>query len=126
MAKKIKKGSLLKAIFPSIIIIILILFFAGFLIFSNWRIYQRRTDLTSQIQALEKQVQEVEKRNQELKAGISQLSDKGYLEEMAREKLGLKKPGEEVVVVVPPSESQAKETPQKTFWQKVLEKIKFW
>ena len=126
MVKKNKKDSFLKIVLPSIIVIILILSFAGFLILSNWRIYERRTGLVVQIGELGKQIQALEKRNEDLKAGISQLSDKDYLEGMAREKLGLKKPGEEVVVVVPPVEKQTTEIPKKTFWQGFLEKIKFW
>ena len=125
MAKKIKKESSYKTIFFSVIAIILILFFIGFLIFSNWRIHQRRAELTSQIEELEKEIEGLEKRNQELKAGISQLSDESYLEEAAREKLGLKKPGEEVVVVLPPPETEEEAPPKKGIWQKILEILGF-
>ena len=123
--RKIKRESSFKAVFFSIIILLLILFFAGFLIFSSWRINQRRAELISQIKILEKEIQTLEQKNQELGAGLSQLSDEDYLEKTVRERLGLKKLGEEVVVVLPPPESK-KETPkEKNFWQKILDKLGF-
>ncbi len=88
--------------------------------------HQRRAELIFQIEDLEKEIQGLEKRNQELKAGFSQLSDEDYLEKEAREKLGLKKPGEEVVVVLPPPESEKEvKEKEKGFWQKLLEKLGF-
>ena len=123
--RKIKRGGSFKTIFASIIILLLIFFVVGFLIISNLRINQRRGELTSQIKTLEKEIQTLEKKNQEVKAGISQISDESYLEETAREKLGLKKPGEEVVVVLPPPESPNENKEAKGFWQKILEKLGF-
>ena len=123
--RKIKRGVSLKTISFSVIILLLIFFFIGFLIVSNWKINQRRAELISQITTLEKEIETLEKKNQELKAGASQFSDESYLEEMAREKLGLKKPGEEVVVVLPPPESEKEKPKEKNFWQKILEKLGF-
>jgi len=123
--KKIKRGSSFKTVFFSVLILLLIFFFIGFLIVSNWRINQRRGELISQIKILEKAIEELEKKNQELKAGISQFSDEGYLEKEAREKLGLKKPGEEVVVVLPPPEKEEETKEEKGFWQKIWEKLGF-
>ena len=122
---KIKRGGSLRTIFFSSIILLLVLFFLGFLIVSNWKINQRRAELISQITTLEKEIEELEKKNQELKAGASQFSDESYLEEMAREKLGLKKPGEEVVVVLPPEEKEEPVKEEKSLWQKILEKLGF-
>ena len=123
--RKIKRGGSFKTIFSFVIILLLIFFVVGFLIISNLRINQRRGELISQIKKLEKEIQELDKKNQELKAGISQISDESYLEETAREKLGLKKPGEEVVVVLPPPESPNENKEEKGFWQKILEKLGF-
>lgn len=123
--RKIKRGGSFKTIFFSVIILLLIFFFIGFLIVSNWKINQRRAELISQITTLEKAIKELDKKNQELKAGASQFSDESYLEEMAREKLGLKKPGEEVVVVLPPEEKEEPVKEEKSFWQRILEKMGF-
>jgi len=61
-----------------------------------------------------------------LEAGISQGQSETFLEEQAREKLGLKKPGEEVVTVLPPKETTQNTTQQnKSLWQKILQKLGF-
>ncbi len=122
--KKIKKGSG-KNIFSSVLIIISILAVVGFLIFSNLRISQRRAELRSQVEAIEKKIQLLEEKNQELRAGIIKTQSESYWEEKIREQ-GYKKPGEEQVVVLPPEESKEKETKaEKSFWQKFLEEIGF-
>jgi hypothetical protein len=57
-----------------------------------------------------------------LQAGISVGESEAFLEQEARDKLGLKKPGEEVVAVLPPEENQVNATPtEKTLWQKILQ-----
>jgi len=122
---KIKRGGSFKNLFWSVIIFLVVFFAVGFLIISNWKIHQRRTELLSQIGALEKQIEETEKKNEELRTGISQFLDESYIEKEAREKLGLKKPGEEVVVVLPPPESQNKTEEEKGLWQKFLERLGF-
>ncbi len=110
----------------SVLKVLLVLFFIGFLLSSNWRMYQKRTELAKQLKGLETEAQNLTDENQALKEGFSQLSDPQNLEKIAREKLGLKKPGEEVVVVVPSKESIEKnEETEKTFWQKFLEIFKF-
>ena len=97
-SRKNKKGSRQEVIF-SIFLVALIILGAAFLIFSNLRINKRRQELISQINKLETEIKEKEKQNAELKAGVSQITDQSYLEQEAREKLGLKKPGEEVVSI---------------------------
>ena len=61
-----------------------------------------------------------------MKAGISQSQTQDYLEKEARERLGLKKPGEEVVAIKKiQSEEGTKEVKQeKNLWQKILEFLK--
>ena len=97
-SKKNKKGSYQEIAF-SVFLIFLIILGVGFLIASNLRINKRRQDLISQINKLETEIKEKEKQNLELKAGVSQIADQNYVEQEAREKLGLKKPGEEVVSI---------------------------
>ena len=120
--KRIKKGSV-KNIFSSVLIIISILAVVGFLIFSNLKISQKRAELRSQVEAIEKKIQLLEEKNQELRAGIIKTQSESYWEEKIREQ-GYKKPGEEQVVVLPPEGSKEKETKaEKSFWQKFLEEI---
>jgi len=105
-----------------------ILFFViiGFLVFSNWRIGKKRTELQSQIQNLQEQLKNLEDKKAQLESNIQQGQSETFLEEQAREKLGLKKPGEEVVAVLPPAENQGTSTEaNKSLWQKFLEKLGF-
>jgi cell division protein FtsL len=131
-SRKNKKGSYQEVIF-SIFLVVLIILGAAFLIISNSKINKRRQELISQINKLEAEIKEKEKQNAELKAGVSQISDQNYLEQEAREKLGLKKPGEEVVSVqkveaeTNTSQEVKKETSSpwnpKTWWDWIKNKI---
>lgn len=121
-----KAGSSLQAIFFSIFLGILILVAIGFLVFSNLQINKRRTELTLRLESLKKEIEILVEKNQELTAKISQVQKESYLEKEARERLNLKKPGEEMVVVLSPEKSEENETEEKkSFWQKFLEKLGF-
>jgi len=142
--KKRKKKKSLVDFFFSILLGFFVLAIVGLLVFSNLKIKERRKELTSQTEALKEEIQKLEERNAQLKSGISQSLSPDFLEKEARERLGLKKPGEEVVVVKKvETEEELKETTKetgvhkfktyvldrtdnalstlKTFWQKFLE-----
>ena len=105
------------------LIILGILFFAiiGFLAVSNFRINKKKIELQSQADSLKKEIQILEEKKEQLRAGILEGESESYLEKEARDRLGLKKPGEEVVAVLPPKETQGTSTQEnKTFWQKIL------
>lgn len=121
-----KAGSSLQTIFFSIFLGILILAAIGFLVFSNLQINKRRTELTLRLESLKKEIEILVEKNQELTAKIPQVQKESYLEKEARERLNLKKPGEEMVVVLSPDKSEEeKPEEQKSFWQKFLEKLGF-
>ena len=132
-SKKNKKGIYQEIAF-SIFLVVLIILGVAFLVISNLKINQRRQELISQVNKLEEQIKEKEKQNDELKASVSQVSDQSYLEQQAREKLGLKKPGEEVVSVqkVKTGESKTEEVKKettnpwnpKTWWDWIKNKFK--
>ncbi len=89
----------------------------GFLIVSNFRINQRRTELNSRIGELKEKIQVLEAKRQELQARISQSDEESYLEKEARERFNLKKPGEEVVKVLPPEQkTEEAQKPEKKWW----------
>jgi len=126
-SKKIRKKDSLRLLLWGIISIISISLIVGFLISSNWKVNQRRTELQAKADALKKEIEILEKRNQELRSGISNIQKEDYLEEAAREQFNLKKPGEEVVSVLSPEgkEKKVETQKEKNFWQKILEKIGF-
>jgi len=93
---------------------------------SSFKISQRRNILISQIEILQKEIQILEEKNKNLKSEISQSQSESFLEKEARERLGLKKPGEEVVAIKKiEGEEPEKIEEEKSFWQKVLEFFKF-
>ena len=114
-----------QTIFFPILIGFLLVLVIGFLIFSNLKINQRRTELITKIEDFKKEIQILEEKNQELQAGITQTENESYWEERIREQ-GYKKPGEEQVVVLPPAEGKEGKTGgQESLWQRILEKIGF-
>ncbi len=121
--KKIKKEGKLQAIFFGALLVFFILGICGFLIVSNFRMNQKRSEMQNTISSLQKEIQDLETQNQKLESGISQTQSASYWEGKAREQ-GYQKPGEQAVVVVPPKENTATSTGQaKSFWQKILDKI---
>ncbi len=126
LAKKGKNKKASQAVLFSVIFVLLFFAVTGFLVVSNWNINQKRNDLNTKIESLRKEIQDLEEKKVELQAGINQSQSSEYLEEVARESLDLKKPGEDVVVVKQ-SASTTEETAaqEKSFWQKIREKIGF-
>ena len=126
IAKKQKKKKSFQEIFLSVLFVFFTLAIIGLLAVSNFKIRERRKELLAQIETLEKEIQNVENKNQELKAGISESQTQDYLEKEAREKLGLKKPGEEVVAIkkIQSEEKPTEQKEEKSLWQKFLEFLK--
>ena len=126
IAKRRKKKKSFQEIFLSVLFVFFTLAIIGLLTVSNLKIRERRKELLAQIETLEKEIQNAEKKNQELKAGISESQTEDYLEKEAREKLGLKKPGEEVVAIkkIQSEEKQKEQKEEKSLWQKILEFFK--
>ena len=126
IAKRRKKKKSFQEIFLSVLFVFFTLAIIGLLAVSNFKIRERRKELLAQIETLEKEIQNAEKKNQELKAGISESQTEDYLEKEAREKLGLKKPGEEVVAIkkIQSEEKQKEQKEEKSLWQKFLEFFK--
>ena len=56
----------------------------------------------AQVHALEQQARALEEQNNALTQRIARLNDPAYLERLARECLGMVKPGETAYVIVPP------------------------
>lgn len=87
-----------------------------FLVVSNYRINQRRMELGAKIDELKAEIQELEKRRLSLEAKVSQSDQESYLEKEARERFNLKKPGEEVVAIVPADEKTEENKDKSKEW----------
>jgi len=107
---------------------ILILCFAVFLLFSDFKIYQKKRQSLIQIKTLENRISDLKSQNTELLQGISNSDDSQYISKIAREELGMQQPGEKVVSFVQ-GQSQTAKTDDlpKSFWQAWLSGIgNFW
>jgi len=124
-SRRYNKPGVHQTIFFSIFLGLLFLVAVCFLVFSNWKISQRRAEFRVQIEAFKKGIQVLEEKNAQLRAGISQTGKESYWEEKIRQER-YKKPGEEQVVVLPPEKNKETKTETgKSFWQRFLEKIGF-
>jgi cell division protein FtsB len=76
-----------------------ILFIAGIvvLILADFRIYQKKQELASQVAAYQKQIEDIKKSSQTLKDEIANQDNKDYLEKIAYEQ-GMVKAGEKEVI----------------------------
>ncbi len=70
---------------------------------SAYDVWQKRDIVTDR----EKELMRVQKENTELKRELERSNDPDYIEEEARNKLGLAKPGETVIFVAPPESNGA-------------------
>ena len=121
--KKRKKGY---SLFFPFLFSLLILLAVIFLIYTNINIGQHRAELTERINVLRKEIQILEEENQRLEEKITRVDQKDFLEERAREELGLKRPGEEVVVISPIEEAAEKSIEkEKSFWQRIWQGLGF-
>ena len=119
MSSKRKRNSW-KNIFFSMFFVVLFILVIGFLVITNLKIKERREELSARIAILKQEVALLEQKNQEIKERISQSESEEYLEEVARDQLSLKAPGEEVVVVKKEVEEEKEEVKEeeKTWWEK--------
>lgn len=74
-------------------------FIVGKISYQNYTINQRINSLKSEVVSLEKD-------NKELRDNIEYYKTDAYKEKVARQRLGLKMPGESVVVIVPEEEGE--------------------
>jgi len=113
--KKRKKKSF-KSILFYVFFGIACLLIASFLFVTNWNIHEKRNELTEKIKTLKGEVEVLEKRNKDLKESAVYVETEDYLEEVAREQLDMKKPGEEVVVIQKEEEKKKEEEKEKESW----------
>lgn len=99
IAKNSKNTKRRRPSFAKISIILAVLFGIIFLFSVNWQIWQRRQELENKMSQLKKEIAEAQKNSEDLKKNIAGVGTEDYLEKVAKEQLGLKKIGEEVMVI---------------------------
>jgi cell division protein FtsL len=73
--------------------------FVGFLLYSNIKMFQKRIELNKELQKIDNNLESLTKEKDLLKFRVGETSSKEYLEKVAREDLGMQKPGERVVII---------------------------
>jgi len=93
----------------------------GYLLFSVGQTMYQSWKVNQEVQDLKNTISELRKANQEYAEKLTYYQSPSYRERIARERFGLQKPGENVVVVVPeekPKEEQSDTKIKKTSYQK--------
>lgn len=94
-----QRESLFFRIFSSKIFFVLVLIFSIYLAMNLYKDLNQRKKVKNEINNLTSQIDSVSKQNDELKNLISYFGTDDYIESFSREKLGLKKPGEKILVL---------------------------
>lgn len=94
-----KESNKLRSFLNSFLLIPLLIVPLIFLSLSLHKELKRRTLIKNELRKLEKELVESEKRKEELAQFLEDLKSDAFLEKQAKEKLNLKKQGEEVISV---------------------------
>ena len=100
---------------------ILFLVVVCILVVVDFRIYQKKRELSAQTINYQKRIEDIKKSSQTLKDEIANSDNKDYLEKLAYEQLGQQKPGEKQVIFIMPKESPTTVSRSTNFWD-----VKFW
>src|SRR3989344_3299632 len=94
---------------------------------ANFAMYRKKQELNYQINSMQQKIAELKKSNEDLQQGIAEANNDSYIEKVAREELGLQKPGEKVISFVQAdANGQAPSPPQQNFLQAWLGWIGGW
>lgn len=121
--KKIRRKKKLKYRRPRLFLLFVIFVALVWMVYPS---YQERLKQQKARIDLEQRIEEMRKKNEVLKKESVRLQSKDYIEQVARQNLGLVKPGEIAYLVVPPKQEEETASPrsvppsQKTFWQKLI------
>jgi len=122
--RRYKKDSW-QAVFFSIFLVFLALGVIGFLVFSNWKINQRRAEFQQKIETLKREIQILKEKNAAWRAGIIRAEGEAYQRERLYEEGYVEKGATQVVVLPPKEEAEEKIPKPKSIWQRFLEKLGF-
>jgi len=78
----------------------------GYLLFSLSGQFLRLSRMESQVREMQRQVETLQAKNQSLQTELQNIQSNAYIEQVARQKLGLVKPGEHPVQSVPKGTGQ--------------------
>jgi cell division protein FtsB len=100
---------------------VLFLFFIIFMIVADFKIYQKKRELVSQISIYQKQVEDIKNSSQNLKNEIANSNSTDYLEKLGYEEFGETKPGETEYMFINSGKKTQAPIKSENFWD-----IKMW
>jgi len=122
--KRKKKKNYSIWLWLGVVIAFLLIVFLGK---AGWQAWEKERQLGQALEALKSQREELEAEKEELEKAIAAVGQTDYLEEVGREELNLRKPGEKVVALVqPPLEPEKEKEPSLGWWEKVGAMFKEW
>ena len=120
--KKNKRENPVWNILASFVLLIFALMIIFFLAKANMRTKERRAELLQRVEILQQEMESLEEIKKRLETETLSIEDDEYLEKVAREQLGLKLPGEEVVYITR-EEDDGEETEEQEeimqWWQQI-------
>jgi len=125
MKLKKKEKKFIKIFSSKIFLFFLILILAGFSKVCLDKFFEVQEARKIVLEGEEK-IEGIELKSKKLEAELKKLQDKKHLENIAKEKLNLARPGEKVIYVLPEEEKKAKEkeSREKGFWDQLMEIFK--
>lgn len=120
-----KSNNNISKYFILVVVLVAVLGSVGFLVISNWKMYKKRADLNNMIESYKKQINSLRQENNKMQTNMLQEGNSEYTEKEIRERLDMKKPGENVVVVVPPKQNgEVQQQKPQNFFQNLWNNIK--
>lgn len=115
-----EKRRVKKALYSKITLVLL-LFLLFIILRGVWGVYQKQKYTKDNLEKVEDNLAELKEREERLSAEIDWLKTENGMEQEIREKYGLVKPGEEVIIIVDKKDINLVDNSENlSFWQKVL------
>lgn len=102
------------------IALFLVVIFVGY---GSFKLVREALSLNQEARSREEKIGELARKKQELEAYLAELSTDEAVRREAKDRLNLKEPGEEVVVVAADEEVKEEERPPLSFWARITN---FW
>lgn len=112
-----KNKSFFKTLFCSAFFTIILIVFLVLISVHFVRTFRREREIKQRVVALEQEIRSLEGERINFLETIEYLKTDFFREKEAREKFGLKKPGEEVIVILPIEEEEEEEGNIKKWWE---------
>jgi len=121
IAKKNKKVKTLIAEFKRRVIFGILLFSVIFLLYTNIKIMEERKRAEKELEKIEVQIETKEKEKDRYNFELGKSDTEEYLEEIAREELGLQKEGEQIIIIKKQGDTESTEQIEnRSFIDKVI------